>query len=148
MTLQYTVAGGDILKRKPITGKNIKPEILLGIAGVLLIIAAFGPWATNLLSVSGWEQGGGKVTLLAGLIMLCCTAVSRGYARFLRGALPVLSVSIVCGLLTLVEALVAWGGLGELSVLGVSAGWGLYLTIIAGLMALLAAYMAHRRGPS
>ncbi len=44
-----------MLKRRPITGKNIKPEILLGIAGVLLIIAAFGPWATNLLSVSGWE---------------------------------------------------------------------------------------------
>lgn len=120
--------------KKPIDVADIlnSPAILLGIAAILLIIGAIAPWYSG---VSGWDVAGGKLTIFIALIMLGTTAISLGYVRnpTLESAFPVLSVSVVTGLV------VFFGGLASLTG---EASWGLYLTILAGLVALFASYRA------
>ena len=130
------------LVRKPLTIAGIlnRPELLLGIAGILTIIGAFGTWASwEAVARSGWDTIAGKVTVTAGLIMLYSTAVRLGYITVLKDVVPVLCVSAVCGLLLLIGALAVLTGVGHIIEGG---GWGLYLTIVAGLVALFAAYRA------
>ncbi len=120
-----------------------RPELIMAIAAILMIIGAFGPWASvggGAWGVpggdrSGWDVDSGKVTFFIGLIMLYSAVVSLGYVDLLKEVFPVLSVSAVCGAVALVLALVVLDG----------GGWGLYLTIIASLIALFAAFRAYTR---
>jgi len=126
------------MKKKPISVADIlnSPGIILGIAALVLIIGSMAPWSSVLgQSVSGWDAGGGKLTIFIALIMLGTVAVSLGYIRIpiLESVLPILSVSLVTGLV------VFFGGLTSLTG---QASWGLYLTILAGLVALFAGYRA------
>ncbi|MFQ6129456.1 MAG: hypothetical protein ACE5OT_01435 [Candidatus Hadarchaeaceae archaeon] len=120
--------------KKPTTVQDIlnSPEILLGLAALLLIIGSVTPWYSG---VSGWDVAGGKVTFFIALIMLGTAAVSLGYIRSptLESVLPILSVSVVTGFVVF---------FGSLTSLTGQASWGLYLTILAGLVALFAAYKA------
>lgn len=120
--------------KKPTTVSDIlnSPAILLGIAALLLIIGAIAPWYSG---ASGWDVAGGKLTIFIALIMLGTAAVSLGYVRnpTLESAFPILSVSVVTGLV------IFFGGLASLTG---QASWGLYLTILAGLVALFAGYKA------
>jgi hypothetical protein len=122
------------VQRKPITVQDIlnSPGIILGIAALLLIIGAMAPWYGG---VSGWDAVGGRVTIFIALIMLGTAAVSLGYIRSpaLESAFPILSVSTVTGIIVFV---------GGLTFLTGHADWGLYLTIVAGLVALFAGYRA------
>lgn len=122
------------MAKKPISIANIpnSPGIILGIVALLLIIGAIAPWYSG---VSGWDAGGGKLTIFIALIMLCTAAVSLGYIRspILELVFPILSVSVVTGLVVF---------LGGLTNLTGQASWGLYLTILAGLVALFAGYRA------
>lgn len=131
-------------RRRAITAEDLlRPEVLLGIAGILTLIGAFGTWATaGGVSRSGWDWTMGKVTFFASLIMLYSAAVGLRFIRVAREIVPTTSVSAVCGFLTLVAAVAAWDAFPA----GISAGWGLYLTIIASLIALFAAFQALR-GP-
>jgi hypothetical protein len=124
--------GGGITARDFIE----RPELIMVVAAILMIIGAFGPWAswgTYGGDISGWDLDSGKVTFFIGLIMLYSAVVSLGYVDFFKEVFPVLSVSAVCGVVALVLALVALD----------SGGWGLYLTIIASLIALFAAFRAY-----
>jgi len=120
--------------KKPISIADILnfPGIILGIAALLLIIGAIAPWY---FGVSGWDIAGGKLTIFIALIMLSSAAVSLGYIRSptLELVFPILSVSVVTGFV------VFFGGLTSLTG---QASWGLYLTILAGLVTLFAAYQA------
>ncbi|TEU14909.1 MAG: hypothetical protein E3I12_01090 [Hadesarchaea archaeon] len=120
--------------KKPISIADIlnSPGIILDIAALLLIIGAIAPWYSG---VSGWDIGGGKLTIFIALIMLSSAAVSLGYIRSptLELVFPILSVSVVTGFV------VFFGGLTSLTG---QASWGLYLTILAGLVTLFAAYQA------
>lgn len=120
--------------KKPISIADIlnSPGIILDIAALLLIIGAIAPWYSG---VSGWDIGGGKLTIFIALIMLSSAAVSLGYIRSptLELVFPILSVSVVTGFV------VFFGGLTSLTG---QPSWGLYLTILAGLVTLFAAYQA------
>lgn len=120
--------------KKPISIADIlnSPGIILDIAALLLIIGAIAPWYSG---VSGWDTGGGKLTIFIALIMLSSAAVSLGYIRSptLELVFPILSVSVVTGFV------VFFGGLTSLTG---QPSWGLYLTILAGLVTLFAAYQA------
>lgn len=120
--------------KKPISIADIlnSPGIILGIAALLLIVGAIAPWYSG---VSGWDIAGGKLTIFIALIMLSSAAVSLGYIRSptLELVFPILSVSVVTGFV------VFFGGLTSLTG---QASWGLYLTILAGLVTLFAAYQA------
>ena len=127
------------MERKPITVAGIlnTPGIILGIAALILIIGAMAPWYTAWgISQSGWESGLGKITVFIALIMLGTAAVSMGYIRALalERAFPILSVSVVCGLITLVTCLIQTA----------NSTWGLYLTVIGALISLFAGYRAYR----
>ena len=129
------------MERKPITAADIlnTPGIILGIAALILIIGAIAPWYSALgISMSGWESGLGKITVFIALIMLGTAAVSMGYIRnpTLERVFPILSVSVVCGLITLVTCLVQTS----------YSTWGLYLTLVGALIALFAAYRAYTVG--
>lgn len=119
-----------------------RPELIMAIAAILMIIGTFGPWASwgGAWGVpggdrSGWDVDSGKVTLFMGLIMLYSAAVSLGYIGLMKEVFPVLSVSAVCGAVALVLALVVLDG----------GGWGLYLTIVASIVALFAAFRAYTK---
>ncbi len=120
--------------KKPISIADIlnSPGIILNIAALLLIIGAIAPWYSG---VSGWDIGGGKLTIFIALIMLSSAAVSLGYIRSptLELVFPILSVSVMTGFV------VFFGGLTSLTG---QPSWGLYLTILAGLVTLFAAYQA------
>ena len=129
------------MERKPITVADIlnTPGIILGIAALILIIGAMAPWYSVLgISWSGWEAGQGKITVFIALIMLGTAAVSMGYIRSpaLERAFPILSVSVVCGLITLVTCLIRTA----------NSTWGLYLTVIGALVSLFASYRAYILG--
>ncbi|MEA1904603.1 MAG: hypothetical protein U9M97_01820 [Candidatus Hadarchaeota archaeon] len=130
--------------RRGITAEDIlnRPELIMIIAAVLMIIGSFGTWAGVLgVDQSGWDVAAGKATFFMGLIMLYSAAVRLGYVDFLREVVPVLSVSAVCGVVALILGLAAWDSFA-------GSGWGLYLTIIASLIALFAAFRAYTRsGP-
>ncbi len=129
--------GGEEVQRKPITAADIlnSPGIILGIAALLLIIGAIAPWSPG---VSGWAAGGGKLSLFFALVMLGSAAIALGYIRnpTLESAFPILSVSTLTGLGAVVGSLIG------ISARGGAAGWGLYLGLFAGLVALFAAYRA------
>lgn len=121
--------------KKPIPIADIlnSPGILLGIAAILLIIGALGSWSPG---VSGWDAGGGKLSFFFALIMLESAAISLGYIRSptLELIFPILSVSALTGLGAVVGGLIGIGARGG------AAGWGLYIGLLAGLVALYAAY--------
>lgn len=139
--------GGVEVEAKPVrrgfTAEDIlRPEFLMIIAAILMIIGAFGKWTSwggawgvAGWSASGWDMASGKVTIFIGSIMLYSSVVNLGYIRFMERMVPVLSVSAICGSIALVLALSAWSSFA-------GGGWGLYLTIVASLIALLAAFRA------
>ncbi len=139
------VARGPV--RRGITAQEFmeRPELIMAVAAVLMIIGSFGEWASwgvagtwggFSASASGLDIAAGKATLLMGLIMLYSAAVKLGYIDFLKEVVPILSVSSVCGIVTLILALAAWDSFS-------GGGWGLYLTVIASLIALFAAFKAY-----
>ena len=121
------------MQRSTIASLN-KPGIILGIAALIILICAIAPWYSA-PERSGWEMGQGKITSFIALIMLGTAALSLGFIRspVLERAFPILSVSTVCGLITLVTCLV------ETS----NSTWGLCLTFFGGLVALFAAFKAY-----
>jgi hypothetical protein len=124
-----------------ITAQDIvnNPAIILVIAAILLIIGAIGPWlSSGGVSQSGWSAGGGKLSIFFALVMFGSAVISLGYIRSpaLESVFPVLSVSALTGLGAVV------GGVIGVSARGGTAGWGLYLSIVAGIVALFAAYRA------
>lgn len=126
------------MERKPITVQDIlnNPGIILAIAAILLIIGTIGPWVSGAgFTTSGLSTGGGRLALIFALIMLGTAAVSLGYIRSptLGMVFPILSVSTLTGLGATIGGLLGLTG---------AAGWGLYLTLFAGLVALFAAYRA------
>jgi len=126
------------VERKPITSQDIfnNPGIILAIAAILLIIGTIGPWVSVPgFTTSGLSTGGGRLALIFAFIMLGTAAVSLGYIRSptLEMVFPILSVSTLTGFGATVGGLLGLTG---------AAGWGLYVVIIAGLVALFAAYRA------
>jgi hypothetical protein len=111
--------------RKPITAAEIlRPEILLGISGLLTLIAGAG---AELFTV-----------IIIALIMIYSAVVSLGYIDILRDAFPVLSVSTICG-----GILFLWGL--EWLVKSSPRDWPYVVMLVAGLVALFAAYVAYAK---
>lgn len=123
----------------------LKPEFLLGIACALMIIGSFAPWGTfggqSANALGHWE---GMVAFIGGLLLLLGTLVNYEFLRIkqldMRKPLTNAGIGALGSLLGLVGAIAYWLGLGA-----ASPGWGLYLTILAGLFGLYMAYLLYRR---
>ena len=123
-----------------------RPELIVAVAGVLMIIGAFGQWGSTGggwgipgQSWNGFDANTGEATLIMGLIMLYSAAIVLGYVEFMREVFPVLTVSSICGVVALILALATLASPG-------GGGWGVYLTVIASLISLFAAFKAYTRG--
>ncbi len=110
--------------RKPMNITEImRPEIILAIAGLMTLLAGVG---TPNVSVT---------EVIVGLIMIYSAIVSLGFIAILRNVFPVISVSAVCGLIVFffnIETLVR-----------VASHWSLVVGLIAGLIALFAAFVGY-----
>ena len=114
--------------RKPINVAEImRPEILLAIAGLLTILAGVGAESITIVII--------------GLAMIYSAVVSLGYIGILRDAFPTLGVSTVCG-----GILFLWG-LEWLARFRnpFTRDWPYVVMLIAGLVALFAAYVAYAK---
>lgn len=123
-----------------------KPEFLLGIVCVLMFIGTFAPWETldsQSINALGYWQG--ATAFIGGLLLLLGTLVNYEFLRIkqLDARKPLSNAGIGgLGCLLGIFGAVAYGlGLGARA----SPGWGLYLTILAGLFGLYVAYQLYRR---
>jgi hypothetical protein len=114
--------------RKPVDISSImRSEILLAIAGLLTLLAGVG-----------YKLGSESVLvteIIIGLIMIYSAIVSLGFISILRDVFPVISVSAVCGFIVFffnIEILVRW-----------YSHWSLVVGLIAGLIALFAAFVGY-----
>jgi hypothetical protein len=122
------------------------PRIAVGAGTLALLIGALGPWASVLgvLHVGPTSSAEVSVVVFGGAALVALAAI---LGRALRPA------SITVGTAALAEAVYAlvrieqaksqageWGSL-------ITPGWGLYLTIIAGLFLITSTWLARRREP-
>lgn len=133
-------------RREPAKGVDVsdfinKPEWIMVVSGILMIIGSLGAWYTWGVGrvTFGWSVAGMRwATAFMGLVMIYSSVVEMGYIRILKDVVPVLSVSAVCGSVTLI------GSLGALSS-PLAGGWGLYVTLVASLIALFASVQAYSK---
>ncbi len=123
-----------------------KPEFLLGIVCVLMFIGTFAPWETldvQTKNALGHWQGAAAFT--GGMLLLLGTLVNYEFLRIkqldMRKPLSNAGIGGLGCLLGIFAAVAYWLGLGTRA----SPGWGLYLTILAGLFGLYVAYQLYRR---
>jgi len=124
----------------------VKPEFLLGIVCVLMFIGTFAPWETlagqSKNALGHWQA---TAAFVGGLLLLLGTLVNYEFLRIklLDTRKPLSNAGIGgLGCLLGIFGAVAYGlELGPLA----SPGWGLYLTILAGLFGLFVAYQLYQR---
>lgn len=120
-----------------------RPPFIIGIAGILMIIGSIGSWYTwgyagiN-LNLNGSANGIRAAVAFLGLTMIYSSVVDLGYVDILEEAVPTFPVSSVCGIVGLIGSLAALSS-------PFSAGWGIYLTIIASIIALFAAFRNYEQ---
>jgi len=114
------------------------PGLYLALAGLILLIGVVAPWYSAFgQSMSGWEAGTGKITLFLALIMFGTAAISLGIVRSpaLEKVFPTFGASWICGFIAIVTSLIQTQ----------NSSWGLYLTIVGGVIAIIAAICAYTR---
>jgi hypothetical protein len=112
-----------------------KVGIILIIAGLLCIVGVVSPWSVNpALDVSsrGTSYVGGWLALVGGVMALVGGLVSKRVIT--------LPYSIVGGVCAIIGG--GWGylGLGE----GISAGWGIFVTLLAGVLCFVGTALARK----
>ena len=125
---------------------NRNPRLAVGAGALALLIGAFGPWVSLLgvLHVGPTSSAEVSIVVFGGAALVALAAI---LGRALRSA------SITVGVAALAEAVYAlvrieqakshageWGSL-------ISPGWGLYLTIIAGLFLIASTWLARGHEP-
>ena len=125
----------------------LKLQHFLALAGVLMLIGAFGAWETiagqSANALGSWHGAaafvGGLLIVFGALVSYEILGISELERRKpLTDACP----GALGGLLGIIGAIARWL---DASGRGASAGWGLYLTIVAGLLALYMSYLIYRR---
>jgi len=101
----------------------LRTEILLAVAGIMVLLAGAG---TPEVSVA---------LILIGLVMLYSAIVSLGYIGILSSMFPAVSVSAVSGIFLLFFYLER--------IIRVARHWSMGVAIVAGLIALFAAFIGY-----
>jgi drug/metabolite transporter (DMT)-like permease len=124
-----------------------KPELLLGIACALMLIGSFAPWETlggqSANALGHWQ---GAIAFIGGLLLLLGTLVNYKFLRIKK--LDMQSPLANAGIWALGSLLGIFGAVTYGVELGTRASpdWGLYLTILAGVLGLFVAYKLYQRG--
>jgi hypothetical protein len=111
--------------RRPITAADVmRLEVLLAIAGILTLLAGVGFPSASVTEI------------IIGLVMIYSAIVSLGYITILKDIFPAISVSAVSGI-TLFFLNLEW------LTRGYARNWSMGLGLIAGIIALLAAFIGY-----
>ncbi|WHU46917.1 hypothetical protein QNM97_23650 [Gordonia sp. L191] len=120
---------------------------LIATTGALTVLAAFLPWVSGFVTVTGVgnsEVGAtdGVITVVLGGIALVAGTVSTLLGR--RSALHLIAGigALLLGAVTVLIAAADISGVGDLSALGITVGIGLWLTLLAGIVMSLAGVAA------
>ena len=120
------------------------PHLIAGIASIVVVIAAFLPWATLFgLSVSGINAdatGDGIITLILGVVALSGIVVSAYGRRWAAILAAILGAAVTA------VGIYDWVEISDATLLSV--GVGVYLTTFAGIVLVLAgawAYVSARK---
>lgn len=127
--------------------------ILTAVGGLLVGVGSFLPWATissaftGDLTVSG-TAADGKITLVIGIAILLVAAL-----RMLRPSTPALvqrlsilfgAVVVVVGIMDVINVSTVSTEVGGQSIASVSVGFGLYVVIVGGLLAVVGGLVVNR----
>jgi hypothetical protein len=121
---------------------NRNTRIALGAGALALAAGAVGPWATALGIVSVGPTSNTEVTLVVvgGIVVVALAALLNRWMR---------ALSILAGGLAVAEAVYALvkieqakSDAGEFGAL-ISPGWGLYLTVIAGVFLVVSTWIVR-----
>lgn len=111
-------------------------------AGLLTALAAFLPWVSGLITVNGIGTSDvgatdGIITLVLGALAAVLGVVSALIRK--RSAIHPIAgiVALLAGALIVIVAVVDIGSVGDLAVLGVHVGIGLWVTALAGIVMAL-----------
>jgi len=107
----------------------LRTEILLAVAGIMVLLAGAG-------TPGAGTPGASAALILIGLVMLYSAIVSMGYIGILSGMFPAVSVSAVTGIFLLFYYL-------EIVIRTAARHWSMGVAIIAGLIALFAAFIGY-----
>lgn len=120
---------------------------LIATTGALTVLAAFLPWVSGFVTVTGVgnsEVGAtdGVITVVLGGIALAAGTVSALLGR--RSALHLIAGigALLLGAVTVLIAAADISSVGDLSALGITVGIGLWLTLLAGIVMSLAGVAA------
>ncbi|OZC33062.1 hypothetical protein CJJ17_17420 [Gordonia polyisoprenivorans] len=116
---------------------------LIATTGALTVLAAFLPWVSGFVTVTGVgnsEVGAtdGVITVVLGGFALVAGTVSALLGR--RSALHLIASigALLLGAVTVLIAAADISSVGDLSALGITVGIGLWLTLLAGIVMSLA----------
>lgn len=121
-------------------------QYLFAFVGVLMLIGSFGAWETKAgESASALGTWQGTAAFAGGLLIIFGALLSYGFLRieWLESRKPLSDplFGIIGGVLGIIGAIA-----GAIDVSGrASIGWGLYLTIVTGLLALFISYLIYKR---
>lgn len=123
-----------------------KPEFLMGIVCVLMLVGSFAPWEiASRQFANALGQWQGTTAFIGGLLLLFGTLVNYDFLRIkqLDRWKPLTNAGVggLGSLLGLLGAITYGLELGPRA----SPEWGLYLTILAGLFGIYVAYKLYRR---
>ncbi|TES84107.1 MAG: hypothetical protein E3J91_00270 [Hadesarchaea archaeon] len=124
----------------------VKPEFLLSIACALMLIGSFAPWETfdgqSTNALGHWQ---GTIAFIGGLLVLLATMVNYEFLRVkkldIHNPLTNAGIEALGSLLGILGAVAYGVELGTRA----SPDWGLYLTILAGIVGLFVAYKLYQR---
>jgi hypothetical protein len=119
--------------------KTLNRPTALIVAAIGLMIGAIGPWVTVLGIISAGPSNFTEVALVVfgGIGLVVCSAISGRYMR---------PVSILVGVLILVEIVNVWFRLGEGNTNDlVNPGWGLFLSTFAALFLIASTFVAKQK---
>ena len=105
------------------------------IGGILIIIGVFLPWYTNAMDESGWDTAtaAAPLVLAGGILVVIGTLHVLGLETPPPHATALIPTG---GILVFITTIWFWDKIGEYY-LGYDAGYGLYLCLIGGILAII-----------
>lgn len=128
--------------------KDFYLELLQGLAGIIVVISFFIPWAKGgIVSIYSFDRLAGTATFIAGWLLIICSLINLDAfkSQTLEGLKSLFNVflGILGGILGLVGAIVFYIGIPT----SFHLNWGIYVTIIGCIIGAFSSFVLfYRKG--